>query len=192
VPETPLPTPRVIDDPRLADLAELRAEFRQRHGRALYGFSLLMTLGDSLWASALTHDALDQLADYADQLEQSGRAAAVLRGSVLAELRSSEPAVPADDVSRLAALSDMQVSAVALAGLAALPPVERATLVMADVERLSADDVSLCVGERHVVQLPTIRRRYAAAAAAALAGGASLTPEQPADALDLDEIRRAG
>lgn len=190
MPETPLP--RVIDDPRLAHSDELRAAFRQRHGRALYGFSLLMTLGDTLWAAALTHDALDELSAYADQLEQSARGAAVLRGSVLAELRSSEPAIPADDVSRLAALGEMQVSAVALAGLTALPAVERATLIMADVERLPIEDVRLCVGERHVLQLPSIRRRYAAAAAAALASGASASPEQPGDDASADEVRRAG
>lgn len=147
-----------------ASSADLRAAFRELHGRRLHGFALLLTLGDRSLAGRLTAEALASGADRVEELRHPERAAAWLRARVVDHLpRRHEP--PSPDEER-AALDPLGVDRIVVDGLDALTPHERAALVAADVERLDRGDVESVVGRRGAALdrlLTRARTRYLSA-----------------------------
>jgi DNA-directed RNA polymerase specialized sigma24 family protein len=155
-PSAPVPSAELVD-----------AAFRELHGSTLHGFALLVTLGDRRRAAILTADALRAAVEHLPNLRHPERAAAWLRRRVTRSARRDERRLAADD--RLAALSDLAVTPAALAGLAALSPLERAGLVAIAIERLDRRDVATIVGrdgDRLDLLLRSARRRYLDGAAA--------------------------
>lgn len=117
--------------------------FREVHARSLYGFALLLTLGDGPEARRLVELALSNAADRIEQLRHPERAAAWLRRQVVESvdwriavrpLPSSEPLI-AEGADRAV-----------MRALARLNRLERAALIASDVERLDRRDVASLAG----------------------------------------------
>jgi hypothetical protein len=154
------------DDTRLA---EERAAFRGLHADRLYGFALILELGDSAGAAALASDAIDAGSERLAELRHPERAAAWLRERVLAAHRS-ERRSSATAAARAAELEAIGIDERVRLALAALTPRERAALVADQVERLAPFDTATIVrrrGGRLVRLLTRARLRYAAAFRAA-------------------------
>jgi DNA-directed RNA polymerase specialized sigma24 family protein len=148
------------------DLTEpdlLRAAFRDLHGARLYGFSLLVAVGDRTRAAQAASTAVTVGAQRAAELRHPERAAAWLRRRVLKELqrtRASRHVTPAD---RHAALVEIGTADAAIAALENLTQVRRAALVAGLVERFALTDVATILGtdlSRAQRALAEARREY--------------------------------
>ena len=157
--------------PGETDETSIRVAFRELHGRRLYGFALLLTLGDRGWAARLAGNALAAAAARSNELRHPERAAAWLRAHVVASLpRRTRELQPAE--ARVA-LEPLGVDHAVIEGLATLTIRERAALVAADVEHLDRRDVEAIVGRAGVALerlLVHARGRYLDAQAVAAAG----------------------
>lgn len=142
--------------------------FRELHAARLYGFALLLVLGDRRTAAELTEASLREAASHLEELRHPERAAAWLRHRVLRLARGRQTRVGPRE--RLAALDPLDTDATVLAGLQALGLRERAGLIAATVERFEDLDVGTVVGQQgqrlHDL-LHRARRHYLAAAARA-------------------------
>lgn len=150
--------------------ADLREAFRELHGARLYGFALLVTLGDRGRAARLATEALAASASRTAELRHPERAAAWLRRRVLARARqlpgSGGRRAPSAD-GRLA-LQELGVDPAAAVGLAALSVRERAVLAADSIERLDRRDAATIAGADGVRLDRLIRgarKRYLSAAA---------------------------
>ncbi len=143
-----------------------RSAFRDLHGPRLHGFALLLTLGDRPRAARLAAGSLRAAeADLASHRHPE-RAAAWLRASVLRSTGRRATALPLPE--RQLALTELGVSATALAGLAALGTRARAAVIAASIERLDELDVAAIVGRdgaRLESLLRNARSRYLEGAA---------------------------
>ena len=164
---TSLPETRAQRSPRpTPDTEIMRTAFRELHGARLYGFALLLTLGDRQRAANLAGTALADGARRWDELRHPERAAAWLRAEVLRQYRPRRRPQHALDASRRAALDLLGVTRPAAEALAALPTRERAALIADHIEGLAALDVATVVerrGGRLARLLARARARYAAA-----------------------------
>ena len=118
---------------------------RERHGRQLQGFALLLTLGDKPAAAQLAADALEAGAVRAHQLQHLGREAAWLRHSVVRAATRRRVDPNRDEPSRRAALTALGVNDEAHVALSALSMFERAAVVASAVEGLDEPDVGTVV-----------------------------------------------
>jgi hypothetical protein len=151
--------------------ADLREAFRELHGARLYGFALLLTLGDRARAARLATEALAASASKTDELRHPERAAAWLRRRVLLRARR----LPGTGAGRSTtadgrlALQELGVDPAAMVGLAALSILERGVLTADSIERLDRRDAATIAGADGVRLDRLIRRareHYLAAAAA--------------------------
>ena len=129
-------------DARFAD--PVGQAFHELHAQRLYGFAMLVTLGDRLRASSACAGALREAQERVGELRHPERAAAWLRARVLARIRRQPTSMLAADSAD--ALEGLGVDGPVLAGLTALDVTERAALVLAGVERLDLRDVEMAVG----------------------------------------------
>ncbi|HET7520725.1 MAG TPA: sigma factor-like helix-turn-helix DNA-binding protein [Candidatus Limnocylindria bacterium] len=147
-----------------ADL--LRAAFRDVHGARLYGFALLLTLGQRARAGALAAAALDAGAARVDALRHPERAAAWLRARVVRDARGL-PNRPQSVAERRTVLGELGMSEAAADALGELGADERAVLIAAVIEGLEIGDVATVmgreIGDVHRL-LSSARRRYLASA----------------------------
>lgn len=152
--------------------------FRELHTQRLYGFAMIVTLGDWRRAALACEAALREGEERVAELRHPERAAAWLRARVLRRIRGEPTRMLAED--RADALERMGVDEAVFAGLAALDVTERAALVLASVERLDLRDVGVAV-DQNAARLDRVLRRarvrYASAAARAM--GADAQPSGP-------------
>jgi hypothetical protein len=143
---------------------ELHDAFLELHGRRLHGFALLLALGDRAVAARLAGTALAEGAARAEELRHPERAAAWLRGRVLAAMpRRHDPPSPAEERE---ALDPLGVDPAVVDGLAQLGARDRAALIATDIERLDLRDVETIVdrsGIRLERLLRTARGRFTTA-----------------------------
>ena len=152
----------------------LRAAFRDLHGTRLYGFALLVTLGDRARAARLTSDALAAGTARTEELRHPERAAAWLRRQVMRHAGRGPSSVDRSAAAPGLALEEMGVDAPVFAGLSVLTTRERGALVADSVEGLDQGDVATVVGvdgARLDRLLGKARDRYAVAVADALDEG---------------------
>lgn len=148
---------------------DLRAAFRELHGRRLHGFALLLVLGEAPLAARLAGDALAAGTKKLEELRHPERAAAWLRARVVRQAGSLRVSVATGD-RRLATLRQIGAEPAVVAGLVALTVRERAAFIAASIERLDRRDVAAVVdvhGPALDHLLARARHRYAAAHAAA-------------------------
>jgi hypothetical protein len=122
--------------------------FRELHGRLLYGFALLISLGDRDAAARWSAAALGAFVPANGELRHPERAAAWLRARVVSDASrglNSRGSTPSD---RADALRPLNVDDAMIHALSALELRQRAALVAHDVERLQMRDVSTIVGAR--------------------------------------------
>ena len=154
----------------------LRSAFRDLHGTRLYGFALLLTLGDRARSARLTSDALAASAARTEELRHPERAAAWLRRQVMRQAGRGRSSVDRSAAAPGFALERMGVDAPILAGLSVLTTRERGALVADSVEGLDHGDVATVVGvdgARLDRLLGRARDRYTVAAADALDEGST-------------------
>jgi hypothetical protein len=106
---------------------------------------MLLTLGDRRRAAGLAADALRAASADLPALRHPERAAAWLRSHVVRHAGRRGADLPVAE--RIAGLADLDVSAAALAGLAALDGRGRAALIATRIERLDRRDVATIVGQ---------------------------------------------
>ena len=138
--------------------------FVEMHRPRLYGFALLLTLGDRRRSASLASAALASAQFRLDELQHPERGAAWLRAAVCRASSRNRRAAIADP----AALAEIGVRSPAFRGLSALTLAERAALIAMVIERLDWRDVATLVGrdgKRLEALLRTAIRRYLAAAA---------------------------
>lgn len=161
-------------DPRVPGRAPpeevVRAAFHDLHGRRLHGFGLLLTLGDRAAAADLVGEALAAGVERAARLRHPERAAAWLRAHIVRN--ASRRGVARNRVrGERTILTDLGADAPVVAGLAALDPRERASIIASAIERLDARDVATVVDREgralEKLQLRA-RARYATAYEAAV------------------------
>jgi DNA-directed RNA polymerase specialized sigma24 family protein len=136
------------------------------HGERLYGFALILELGDAERAAVLASDAIDAGLTRLAQLRHPERAAAWLRGRVLAAHGRGRRSSATDAARRSAELEAIGIGERVRKALAALTPTERAALVADQVERLSPLDTATIVrirGRRLNRLLTRARLGYVAA-----------------------------
>ena len=161
----------------------LRAAFRDLHGRRLYGFALLVTLGDRRRAAAASATALGDGEKRVEELRHPERAAAWLRARVLCLLRGRHN--PAGAADRAAALQGLGVEEHVRVGLASLDMIDRAALVLADIERMDARDVATAIGRSG----PAVERLLQRARLRFAASAASELPDDQLSSPTVDRIR---
>jgi DNA-directed RNA polymerase specialized sigma24 family protein len=145
-----------------------RAAFRNLHGSRLYGFALVLAMGERQWAAQAAAHALAEAEQRLPELRHPERAAAWLRRRVVKQLE--RPSLPASlsSAERFRALSELSVGHATKLGLDALSVPERAALVASDVERFSPVDVEHILGRRPAAArrlLHSARDRFLAAVA---------------------------
>jgi hypothetical protein len=131
------------------DLTErdlLRAAFRDLHGARLYGFALLVALGDRTRAARAASAAVAAGAERAVELRHPERAAAWLRRRVLRSLRRTRASRHTARAERHATLVEIGTADAAIAALEGLTEVRRAALVAGLVERFALTDVATILG----------------------------------------------
>ncbi len=121
-----------------------RAAFRELHADRLYGFALLLTLGDRALAARLATDALTAGSAQLDRLRHPERAATWLRSCVVRGARRPSGADPRMDV-RVRSLAALGADGAVVAGLVALRRVDRAAFIASSIERLDRRDVAVVV-----------------------------------------------
>jgi DNA-directed RNA polymerase specialized sigma24 family protein len=151
----------------------VRAAFREVHGPGLYGFALLLMLGDRSHADPIAATTLAEGVARVSQLRHPERAAAWLRGRVVRAARRTLEGGRQSRTDRRAVLSQLGLSEPAIATLEGLSLDDRAAIVAWVVERFSPVDVAVILDrdlERTRRDLRTARRRYLADATHWLAG----------------------
>jgi DNA-directed RNA polymerase specialized sigma24 family protein len=153
----------------------LHDAFVELHGDRLFGFSLLVTLGDATLAGTLTAQALSKGVARMEQLRHPERAAAWLRANVThaAKGRAWGHQRPSE-IERRDALRPLGVDPAVYDALASLDVRARAAVTATAVEGFTTGDVHEIVGSDNVVR--KARRDYmsayvAAATARGLSGG---------------------
>lgn len=162
---------------------DLLESLRALHQPRLYGFALLLTLGDRAVASAATHAAFADVADRAG-MHHPERAAAWLRRRVVTHVGRRANASGSALEQRLG-LGAIAVDGPVLIGLARLTPIERAALIAAAVERLDPRDVATIVGRRGrrlADLLSGARRKY-------LQGYVAASPDEPPTGIIAERVR---
>jgi len=168
----------VAESPAAQSLA---TAFRDVHATRLYGFALLLSLGDRRRAAHLAADALSAGEPRVSELRHPERAAAWLRRRVVDDARSSGRSPRADPGSRHTAdarrdaLDALRVDAATFAGLAALDVRRRGALIATAIERLDRNDVSTIVG----LSDGRLRRCIRAARAEFLAAARAASSDDP-------------
>ena len=155
------------------------AALREVHGGQLYGFALLLTLGDQPAAAELATDALAAGAVQAIELQPPRRATAWLRRSVLDAAKRRRTDANHDEPTRRAALRALGVNDVAHAALSALSILERAAVVASDVEGLEEPDVATVVGLDRVRSRRVVRNALRRAISAGMAEPSRSGPDGP-------------
>jgi hypothetical protein len=125
----------VEDHSRTADFVEL-------HGDRLFGFAMLVTLGDATLAGKLSSQALAAGVERIEELRHPVRAAAWLRGEVTKG--AGRPAwghQRPSEIERRDALGSLGVDAPTFDALASLDVRSRAAIVATSVEGFSPADV---------------------------------------------------
>lgn len=150
-----------------------RAAFRNLHGARLYGFALILAMGERQWAAQAAAQALAEGEQRLPELRHPERAAAWLRRRVVKQLQ--RPRLPASlsAAERFRALSELGVGHATKVGLDALSVSQRAALVASDVERFSPVDVEQILGRRRGASdrlIQSARRRFLAAVADEMPG----------------------
>lgn len=167
---------------------QLGAAFRELHGQRLYGFTLLITLGDRERAGRIATQALAEGATRASHLRHPERAAAWLRARALRAARQGRAGRRRSMTpQQREALSAIGVEPAVIAALAAIDVRERAVVVAEAVEGLGTLDVATVAGVDRARVAPLrkrARRRYAAAYADA-------SDEPPPSGSLADRIRAA-
>jgi DNA-directed RNA polymerase specialized sigma24 family protein len=159
---SPAPSPTIEAE----RLAEERTAFGELHAARLYGFALVLELGDRVAAAALASDAIDAGVARLHQLRHPERASAWLRERVLSGHRPGKRPSAAVAEARAAALEEIGITEPVRRALATLAPRERAALVADHVEGFDLLDTATIVrqrGRRLGLLLARARRRYAAA-----------------------------
>jgi hypothetical protein len=144
----------------------LRTAFRDVHATRLYGFALLVALGDRPRAAAAAGQALAAGTQHIHELRHPERAAAWLRRRVLRSLRRGIARKRAHPTRE--ALRPLGVDEPLLACLSGLSIVERAALVASSVEHLAPADIETILGAGPAAtrrMVAAARARYLAAAA---------------------------
>lgn len=160
----------------------LHDAFVELHGDRLFGFALLVTLGDAALAGNLTAQALSQGVERMEQLRHPERAAAWLRANVTKGAKG-----PAwghqrpSEIERRDALGPLGVDPAVYDALASLDVRARAAVTATAVEGFAAGDVHEIVGSDNFVR--KARRDYmtayvAAAATRGLTGGTGSLAER--------------
>jgi hypothetical protein len=157
------------------DATAVKTAFSELHNARLFGFALLLTLGDRDRAASITAAALADADPTA--LRHPERAAATLRRRVVSLLGRRGPQGASTLTSRFA-FGDMSVDGAVISGLQALTSTERAALVASHVEGFDIRDVATIVG-RDGGSLDRLMRRAAQKYAAAYVASA---PDAPAAA----------
>jgi hypothetical protein len=145
-----------------------RAAFRELHGARLYGFALVLAMGERQWAAQAATQALAEGELRLPELRHPERAAAWLRRRVVKLLQHPNLPPSLSAAERFRALSELGIGHAAKVGLDALSVVERAALVASDVERFTPVDVEEILGRRRGAAnrlLQSARRRFLAAVA---------------------------
>jgi hypothetical protein len=154
-----------MESPVPADTPELmQSAFTDLHASRLYGFALLVALGERRAAAEAATAALSAALARLGELRHPERAGAWLRREALRHLMRHRLSA-AVDRPRLAALESQGVQRPVVWGLAALTLVQRGALVAADVERFESADVELVVGRGRAATLRLLamaRERYVA------------------------------
>ncbi|MGZ8482086.1 MAG: hypothetical protein ACXWWO_06485 [Candidatus Limnocylindria bacterium] len=120
--------------------------FRSIHGPRLHGFALLVTLFDEPLAERLAAAALSAVQGRWRSLRHPERAAAWLRAHVVTGARRSKLTHQSTSEHQADVLSRLRVDPRVVEALAALSVLERASLVVHDVERLDERDCATVVG----------------------------------------------
>jgi hypothetical protein len=136
-PGTPAPGP--------TPLALLQAAFRDLHRARLYGFALLLTLGDRALAADATDRAIAEASGDVTAHRYPERAAAWLRSRVVRRLGRRRPSVSPGTYQQL---EPMGLGPGAVAGLAALSLRQRAAIIVVDVEGFDDEDAATAVALR--------------------------------------------
>lgn len=137
--------------------------FRSLHGPRLHGFALLMTLLDEPLAESLAAAALATVERRWRSLRHPERAAAWLRAHVVASARRANIRQPTRLEDRADVMARMRIDSTVVEALAALTVIERASLVVHDIEGLDERDCATVVrrGPAAEARLATrARRRY--------------------------------
>jgi hypothetical protein len=162
------------------------AAFHDLHNKRLYGFALLLTLGDEPQAATLTGSALREGGRRVSELRHPERAAAWLRARVVRASR--ETAAGESPAERTAVLRQLAVQDHVAAGLGSLDRLARAAVIAASIEGMSLPDVAAIVGQpaRRVQRLlRDARAAYAHHAAAAM------SPDEAPRGTTVDRVRSA-
>ena len=161
------------------DERSTNAALRELHGGQLYGFALLLTLGDQSAAAQLAAEALRAGSVRAHELQHPRRATALLRHSVLAAAKAHRTDSNHDEPTRRAALRALGVNDEAHAALTALGIVERAAVVASAVERLEEPDVATVVGLDPVRSRRLVRDALRRAISAGMGEPSQTGPDGP-------------
>jgi hypothetical protein len=137
------PVPSDAPTQQAREVARLRAAFRDLHGARLYGFALLVSLGDRSQAASATVTTLLEGEERADVLRHPERAAAWLRAGALRRLRRSSAGPRPRAVERRTALEQLGAGEMSFAGLAAISLDDRAALVASTVEGFEGIDLEM-------------------------------------------------
>ncbi len=160
--------PAPLDRPPDPPAEDVRAAFRDLHGRRLHGFALLLTLGDRPTAARLASEALAAGTARIDELRHPERAAAWLRRRVVEGARSVRGQHGDGDV-----LTELGADESVITSIAVLGRLERAVLIASAIERLDRRDVAVIVGRDGSALDRLLRRargRYLRAHAATVPG----------------------
>jgi DNA-directed RNA polymerase specialized sigma24 family protein len=129
------------------------ADFVELHADRLFGFAMIVTLGDAVRAGKLAAEALAQGVDRIEQLHHPVRAAAWLRAAVTKA--AGHPAWGhrrPSDTERRDALQALGVDAATYDALASLDVRGRAAMAVTAVEGFSPADVFEIVGSDEAVR----------------------------------------
>jgi hypothetical protein len=152
------------------------ADFVDLHGERLFGFAMLVTLGDGALAGHLTAQALRDGVERLDELRHPVRAAAWLRARV--RKAAGRPAWGhrrPSEAQRRDALQPLGVDAPTFDALASLDARGRAAVVATSVEGFAPADVYEIVGSDERVR--AARRAYLTAYLAASQARGTPPPE---------------
>jgi hypothetical protein len=138
---TPRPAAAQVPDSKLADA------FREVHGARLYGFALLVSLGEAGLSERVSGEALEAGAAQASAMRHPERAAAWLRARALRGLHQGVGrGVATPLATRREALAALGVDEAVYDGLAVLGLEARAALVASAVERFESIDTETILG----------------------------------------------
>jgi DNA-directed RNA polymerase specialized sigma24 family protein len=123
------------------------ADFVELHGDRLFGFAMLVTLGDRVLAGKVSAEALAKGVERISELRHPVRAAAWLRGEVTKGAgRTAWGHQRPSELERREALEPLGVEPAAFDALASLGVRSRAAIVATSVEGFSPADVFEIVG----------------------------------------------